>query len=171
MIITGCIPPISPTFVGVVKEYILYSCDSKYFGSLFLTKLGVGITENSIESLDIKFSCANKWVNAQQDVSEDIKDSDIVVSLGRGVYESMMCGRYVIVADERSYQGGLSDGSVNKDNIDKMMYSNCSGRAYMFKPTILHIKGEIEKYNKKDANFNKEYAIKTLMYMVILKKM
>ena len=114
------------------------------------------------KKLDIQFSCANKWVNAQQDVSQDIKDSDIVVSLGRGVYESMMCGRYVIVADERGYQGGLSDGSINKDNIDKMMYSNCSGRAYMYKPTILHIKGEIEKYNKKDANFNKEYASKNL---------
>ena len=39
----------------MLKEYILGSCDSKYFGSLCLTKLGVGITENSIESLDIKF--------------------------------------------------------------------------------------------------------------------
>ena len=110
------------------------------------------------KELKLKFSCANKWENPKFDISQEIKKSDIVVSLGRGAYESMMAGKFVIVADERGYQGGKADGAITKENIDKMLYSNCSGRAFNFSPTLLYLKQEINKYNKKSCEFNRKYA-------------
>ena len=114
------------------------------------------------KKLDIKFSCANKWENAQTDISQEIKESDIVVSLGRGAYEGMMAGKYIIVADKRGYQGGLSDGGITSDNIHKLIYSNCSGRAFKNTPTMLYMKEEIKKYNPKQGELNKDYALKNL---------
>ena len=73
-----------------------------------------------------------------------------------------MAGKYIIVADERGYQGGLADGGITKENINKLIYSNCSGRAFKNKPTMLYMKEEIKKYNVEQGAFNRDYALKNL---------
>lgn len=49
--------------------------------------------------------------------------ADLVVSIGRGGYEAMACGRPVILFD---VHGG--DGLVKAENVEAMRWSNCSGR-------------------------------------------
>lgn len=68
-------------------------------------------------------------------VERDINNSDLVVSLGRGVYESMACGRNVIVYD---YRGG--DGFLTPDNYSTFLTRNCSGRTckFQYRPDQLH---------------------------------
>ena len=68
-------------------------------------------------------------------VQLDINNADLVVSLGRGVYESIACGRNVIVYD---YRGG--DGFLTPDNYSHFLTHNCSGRVgkYQYRPDQLH---------------------------------
>jgi GT2 family glycosyltransferase/MoaA/NifB/PqqE/SkfB family radical SAM enzyme/Flp pilus assembly protein TadD/glycosyltransferase involved in cell wall biosynthesis len=54
-----------------------------------------------------------------------INQADIVFTLGRGVIETMMCGRVPIVLDHR---GG--DGMVTPDNVEHYMKRNFSGRTH-----------------------------------------
>jgi len=68
-------------------------------------------------------------------VERDINNADLVVSLGRGVYESMACGRNVIVYD---YRGG--DGFLTPESYRNFVTHNCSGRVgtYQYRPDQLH---------------------------------
>lgn len=54
---------------------------------------------------------------------EDMNWAQLVITLGRGVYEAMACGRNVVIYD---YRGG--DGFVTPENIFKYREKNCSGR-------------------------------------------
>ena len=61
-----------------------------------------------------------------QDYLPDIiNQADIVFTLGRGVIETMLCGRVPIVLDHR---GG--DGMVTPDNVEHLMKRNFSGRTH-----------------------------------------
>lgn len=62
-------------------------------------------------------------VNKSGDVQDWINAADLVIGLGRGVYEALACRRNVIVFD---YLGG--DGYVNADTIGIYNKKNCSGR-------------------------------------------
>ena len=81
------------------------------------------------------------------DVEKWINKSDIVIGLGRVVYEAMACGRQPIIFDDRWYQGNLGDGIVTPDNIEKFMEYNCSGRYSKRKFEVEDIVNEINLYN------------------------
>lgn len=98
------------------------------------------------------------------DIEKHISDTDIVFTLGRGVYEAMACGRDVIIYDSRSYQvdSSLADGRVTKDNFKELVKNNCSGRRYMKKWDVDDIIEEIKGYKKKNGDDNREIALKEL---------
>jgi glycosyltransferase involved in cell wall biosynthesis len=55
---------------------------------------------------------------------------DLVFSLGRGAFESLACGRPVIVYDSRGYMSkDFYDGLITEENIETFLSCNCSGRA------------------------------------------
>ena len=104
----------------------------------------------------IKEAC--KWLNIEvqfigrrfKDVSplemgNYINQSDLVFSLGRGIVETMMCGRVPIVFDRN---GG--DGIVTSKNIATFMLKNFSGRTNNKMFNTQELISEIEKYNKND---------------------
>ena len=63
------------------------------------------------------------------EVEAEIAWADVVVSVGRGVLEAMSCGKRVIVADYRRYNGEpLADSYYNLSH-------NCSGRCHRIKVT------------------------------------
>ena len=70
-----------------------------------------------------------------------INNADIVFSLGRGVIETMLCGRIPIIYD---YHGG--DGMVTPDNVGQLMKCNFSGRTHRKEYTAEDLAGEILKY-------------------------
>lgn len=72
---------------------------------------------------------------------EIMNSVDLVISLGRGAYEAMACGRPVVAADVR---GG--DGYVHPDFVWEWRKSNLSGRYHKHTVTADWLTGEILKY-------------------------
>ena len=108
------------------------------------------------------FKSHNKFTNPVFDIQDTISESDLVVSLGRGAYESMSCGKNVLVADWRPYQKPMMDGLITPDNIEEIITTNCSGRKYRKEVNEENITQEIRKYSTTLGEYNREYALKNL---------
>jgi len=78
----------------------------------------------------------------QELLPSHINKADIVFSLGRGVIETMLCGRVPIVLDRF---GG--DGMVTPGNLPELMKFNFSGRRHGFRYTVDGLLSEFEKYD------------------------
>lgn len=75
------------------------------------------------------------------DPQEVMNSVDLVISLGRGAYEAMACGRPVVVADVR---GG--EGYVHPDFVWEWRKSNLSGRYNKHVVDVKWLVKEIGKY-------------------------
>jgi glycosyltransferase involved in cell wall biosynthesis len=108
------------------------------------------------------FSSNNKFTNPIFDIEKKINEADLVVSLGRGAYEAMSCGKNVLVADWRPYQEPLMDGLLNTNNIDQIIKNNCSGRCFKIKFNEETLTNEIRKYDSKISDWTRSYASENL---------
>lgn len=114
------------------------------------------------KDLDIKFLEANKQGNTiVTEVLDIINEVDLVVGIGRSAYDAMACGRPVVIFDHRKYMGNKGDGYVN-ENINEILYNNCSGRTYNKTYTKELLIEEFKKYDKKEGNFLREFALDNL---------
>lgn len=111
---------------------------------------------------NISFISLNKFKNPEWKVEQYINQADMVISLGRGAYESFACGRPVLVMDARKYLGELGDGFVSPGNINEIIKNNCSGRRYRRTDTETMINEAFELYNPKYSDFYREFALKEL---------
>ena len=118
----------------------------------------------------IKLITLNKFKNPVWDVEKYINQADLVVSLGRGAYEAMACGRPVLVLDKRPYQSLLGDGLLTPDNIDQSSHYNCSGRALRLKDLPMMIEQTIANYNSEMQSWCRGYALKKLNMTVQINK-
>ena len=87
--------------------------------------------------------------NNQQRIEDQIWNSDVVISLGRGCYEAMACGRGVLVFDNRWYMKPLifpGDGLVTAENWEQLAKFNFSGRAKKETYTAKRLAQELEKF-------------------------
>jgi len=112
----------------------------------------------------VKLICLNKYTNPIFNVEDAINEVDMVVTLGRGAYESMACGRNVMILDKRPYinKPPIGDGILTELNIENSLKNNCSGR---FSNRVFgekEIEEEIIKYDYTLGEFNREYALKNL---------
>lgn len=78
---------------------------------------------------------------SQHQLAVAINAADVVVSLGRGAVEAMLCGRVPLVFD---IHGG--DGLVTPDNLDELGSRNFSGRCHRREYTIRDLAAEFGKY-------------------------
>lgn len=83
-----------------------------------------------------------------------IRNADLVITLGRGAYESLACGKNVLVYD---YNGG--DGLLNPLNIKEIRKNNCSGRRHSKQYTAPELRQEIERYNPYNAIEMRKYIV------------
>ena len=95
-------------------------------------------------------------------VQDWINKSDIVIGIGRAVYETMACGRQPIIFDDRWYQGNCGDGIVTPDNIENFISCNCSGRYTDNRFDASTLAFELQKYNPDYSEFFREFALKNL---------
>lgn len=103
-----------------------------------------------------------EFCSAQEmwDVETLINEVDLVVTLGRGAYESMACGRAVVVFDYRWYIGKpLGDGIVTPDNDAEMSECNFSGRRYKREFNAESLAEEFRKYDPEMGPDNREIAL------------
>ena len=77
---------------------------------------------------------------------------DLVISLGRGAYEAMACGRPVVVADVR---GG--DGYLHPDFVWEWRKNNLSGRYNKHTVDADWLAGEILKYEPHHGEMLRSY--------------
>jgi glycosyltransferase involved in cell wall biosynthesis len=102
---------------------------------------------------------------------KDYNDSDICVGLGRSAFESLACGRPVIVYDYRGYNGELYDGIISKDNISELIKNNCSGRRYKMSFSLDQIKSDIETSYIADTDYYRSIAEKYFNVNKIIKQL
>jgi len=111
------------------------------------------------ESIGMEFEANNKFINPEFNTHEKINSADVVVAIGRGCYESMACGRPVILLDHRPYSECFSDGLLTSNIISESLKNNCSGRRFKLKPSDDDIKEWILNSNPKLGNEMREYAL------------
>jgi len=106
----------------------------------------------------------NKYKNPVFNLHKAINEVDIVITLGRGAYESLACGRSVVIFDKRAYVGSraLGDGIIKSNNVDNYLINNCSGRYSNRDYTPELLVKEFEQYSKNLGSFGREYALKNL---------
>jgi glycosyltransferase involved in cell wall biosynthesis len=81
-------------------------------------------------------------------IEDYIKQADVVVSLGRGIYEALAMGRNVISGDWRCYMKGFEGaGMITDDNFSRLLLHNLSGRADPVKFTPDTLRAELDKYD------------------------
>jgi hypothetical protein len=113
------------------------------------------------KKIGVKFAKLDKNIDNKWNIEDDINEADLVVGIGRSLYDGMACGRAVISYDKRPYRdpGHEGDGYLTKDNMHKSMYRNCCGtRAFTEKEFI----NELEKYNPTDGNDMRDIALAEL---------
>lgn len=97
------------------------------------------------------FTAFNKHVNPTFNIEKIINQHDIVVGIGRSIYDAMACGRPGIIYDQREYNGNLADGYLEPEQFNLFSLFNCSGR---YSRKILDkqsLKNEFYKYNPEDG--------------------
>lgn len=99
-------------------------------------------------------ACGLKFGTPMWETEEFINMADLVISLGRGTYEGMACGRNVIVGD---YQG--LDGFLDEKTYLESRKHNCSGRRFIYEFTLDNIIGEFKKYNINQGEKNRKLAL------------
>ena len=108
----------------------------------------------------VKFLSSNKNTDNIWKVEDKINEADLVVGIGRSVYDAMACGRCVFSYDRREYlKGEFGDGYLDKDNFDKALLFNCSGRGFRRTFSKDEFIGEMKKYNAADGVWARQKAL------------
>ena len=93
---------------------------------------------------------------------KNIEWADLVLSVGRGCYESLSCGKNVLVINK------TFDGMVTHENIFELRKNNCSGRRFNLEWDSETLKAELKKYNP-DRNM-RDYILKNNNIKIIAKE-
>lgn len=113
---------------------------------------------NACSKLRVDFLHFNKHKNPAFHIEREINRADLVVGIGRSVYDAMACGRPCVVFDNRDYNGNLADGYLTPDLFDEFVQTNCSGRYRKRRLTEDDLIRELEKYNPDDGKKLREIA-------------
>lgn len=130
--------------------------------SLCQNELANHLLRNVCESENLTFHSINKFKNPKFHISREINEADLVVGLGRSVYDAMACGRPCIIYDQRSYNGNLGDGYLNPDEFDRYVRYNCSGRYRKNSYTEETLIQEVRKYDPGDGEKLRKTALEKL---------
>ena len=126
------------------------------------TELNEFIAECCSE-LGVKFISGNKNTDNIWKIEDNINEADLVVGIGRSLYDAMACGRCVISYDRRWYMGDeIGDGYITAENIDEAIFWNCSGRGLRKTFDKAGFIKELQKYNPADGQWAREYALQNL---------
>lgn len=90
--------------------------------------MGVEMTYRAAEAAGYTFNFLHRYERPGV-AAEAMKGADIVVGVGRGVYEGLASGKKVVSFDARQ-EKPRGDGLVTEHNIIDLKRCNCSGRSY-----------------------------------------
>lgn len=127
------------------------------------------------EKRKVKFHSFNKFRNPVWDIETYINQSDLIISLGRGAYEAMACGRPVLILDGRKYQEEIGDGFLTPAILPQSIFFNCSGRCFKRKDIENMVDESFQIYNQAGeaeylSDFFRSYALNNLNMSIQSKK-
>lgn len=123
------------------------------------------------ESIGASFLSCNKFTDNVWEIEKAINKADLVVGIGRSLYDAMACGRCIISYDNRDYvKQSIGDGYITSENIGKSIRHNCSGRGLRKTFTKEEFIAELKKYNPSDGQWAREYALEHLNMAVAAKR-
>lgn len=109
--------------------------------------------------LGYKFNSVPKNVGSRiWNVEDYIKDSDIVVGIGRSAMVGMACGKCVISWDNRNLNPNTGCGYIKPEKFYEYSYSNLTGRGYPPIDTVEKLKNELLKYDPNDGKILRQIA-------------
>ena len=114
--------------------------------------------QNVCHKLGIEFVWHHKHINPNFAIEQEINKADLVVGIGRSIYDAMACGRPCIVFDSRAYNGNKGDGYLYPEMFEKFVQANCSGRYTNRSFTEEDMLAEFKKYNAADGERLREIA-------------
>lgn len=106
---------------------------------------------NACEERGLEFLHFNKHKNPTFHIEQEINKADLVVGIGRSVFDAMACARPCIVFDSRDYNGNRGDGYLHPELFDEFIKTNCSGRYRNLAFTEADLLRELDKYNAEDG--------------------
>lgn len=132
--------------------------------SLCQSERANNIIKGCCEELKVSFVSLNKFTDNVWNVEKYINEVDLVIGIGRSLYDSMACGRCVISFDYRDYMDHpMGSGYLNGTNIQNSIYHNCTGREreghYMTKDDLIK---EMLKYDPTDGEWARQYSLSNL---------
>ena len=114
------------------------------------------------EMKGLQFQAYNKHKNPTHSIEQEINKFDMVIGIGRSIYDAMACGRPCLIYDQRGYNGNKADGYLRPENFSKYIKMNCSGRYLNRQYQEKELIREIEKYNPEDGQKLREIAVSDL---------
>lgn len=110
------------------------------------------LLEQACNELNYDFKSVPKDVkNRIWNVEDLIKDSDIVVGIGRSAMVGVACGKSVISWDNRNLNPNTGCGYIIPRDFFSYAYTNFTGRGYPQIDTVDKLKNELLKYNPNDG--------------------
>lgn len=111
---------------------------------------------------DWDFNHYDKNTNPVFNIADEINESDIVVGIGRSIYDAMACGRPCIIYDNRHYNGSKADGYLRPSRFQEYVKKNCSGRYLNRKYNKFELTRELNKYVPEDGQKLREIVVEKL---------
>ena len=84
-------------------------------------------------------------------IEDLINDADIVVGIGRSLYDAMACGRVCISWDNRKLNPFTGCGYVTASNWHTFAKTNFTGRGFPAINSVDMLVAELQKYNPADG--------------------
>lgn len=121
------------------------------------------LVRSCCEELGVEFAACNKHTDNVFRVEDAINGADLVVGVGRSVYDAMACGRCVVSFDFRDYmESPMGDGYLTEATIGASLVHNCTGRGQKRRFTRELLKEELLRYNAADGAWARQYALEHL---------
>lgn len=120
------------------------------------------VLQDHFKKYGISLTRLNKRKNPVWEVEQYINQADMVISLGRGAYEAMACGRPVLVVDRRPGRELKGDGIILPGNIEDLITCNCRGQAYRKTNIAEMVKTAVKNYSPRLGQWCRQYALENL---------
>jgi len=159
---------------GINLEKFSYVKPSKKLEKiLYLThpwnKLGIELVEEACKDYNL-----TTITSPIIDMEVLIQDADLVITMGRGILESLACGKNVISGDHREWmEGFVGAGMITKDNFNKLKTHALSGRNWPKTFTVETLRTELDKYDpernlrhKIEAEYDIEKNVKKYLSLI-----
>lgn len=116
------------------------------------------ILEEICQEKDIIFTAHNKHINPSINIAKTINNHDLIIGIGRSIYDAMACGRPCLIYDNRNYNGSKADGYLRPEKFHEYVQKNCSGRYLNRRYGKKELIREMAKYNSEDGKRLRELA-------------